>query len=351
MRADVLPLLRCPVCAAGDLAISVFRPGESGEVGEGVVWCRACRRWFPVEDGLLDLLVGDLAYEEDRQRFAATWSGRLAGLGLAAAEPPSGESPQRLQSVQQGHFDWYARNDTQSYRQYEEMPFWRAADRIAFTPWREEVRPGARLLDVGCAQGRSTFKLLDLDLDVVAFDVSKLLVRQAIERRRRNGCRARVTFLAADGARFPFVDDAFDHVLVYGVLHHLPDPGEACREVARVLRGGGTYFGSENNRTALRALFDVVQKWCPLWHEEAGPDPLIGKRELERWFAGSGVEITTRSSVFLPPHLINAFSAESGYRLLAFFDRVGRALGPLGRHGGLILVHGVKGELRSSEGG
>ncbi len=342
MRADIPGLLRCPTCGADKLSSSVFRPGGDGEIRDGVVWCPACSAWYPVADGLLDLLVGELAYTADRQRFAAEWSERLSGLGLTAGATQTGDTAQRLQRTQQDHFDWYARNDTQSYTQYEAMPFWRAADRIAFTPWRDEIQPAARLLDVGCAQGRSTFKLLDLDIDVAAFDVSKLLVRQAIERYRRGNYRARVTFLAADGARFPFANAVFDHVLIYGVLHHLPDPSGACREVARVLKQGGTYFGSENNRTALRTLFDAVHRLCPLWHEEAGPEPLISKRDFESWFAVTKVEIDTRCSVFLPPHLINIFSAENGYRLLAFFDRLGRALGPLGRHGGLILVRGVK---------
>ena len=50
------------------------------------------------------------------------------------------------------------------------------------------------------------------------------------------------------------IDSSFDYVLIYGVLHHLPDAGFACREVARTLKPGGIYFGLENNETIFRKI-------------------------------------------------------------------------------------------------
>jgi len=60
------------------------------------------------------------------------------------------------------------------------------ADTIAFDNWRKDIRPSTRLLDIGCAQGRSTYKLMDLNVQIVAFDISKRLIRQAIERYRQS---------------------------------------------------------------------------------------------------------------------------------------------------------------------
>src|SRR5262249_42720873 len=158
----------------------------------------------------------------------------------------------------------------------------RAVDAVTFGDWRRAIRPGTRLIDIGCAQGRSTFKLMDLPIGIVAFDVSKALVRQAIARQRRGRHRARATFFVGDASVLPFVNEVFDYVLVYGVLHHLPDPRATCQEISRVLRLGGTCFFCENNQTALRAAFEFVQRLRPLWYEEAGKHAQMSRQELQR---------------------------------------------------------------------
>lgn len=342
MRQTVVPLLRCAACQAGDLAHSDFELAEDGATQDGALYCQACGHWYPVEDGLLELLAGRLAYHEDRQRFWDRFDDRLTKLGLRPDADQIDTNAAELQAAQQQHFDWYANNTTQTYGEYEQTSFWQAADELAFEPWREEIRSGSRVLDVGSAQGRSSFKLMDLDIDIVGFDVSKNLVRQAIQRYRTGTHAGRATFFVADASTFPFVDEVFDYVLVYGVLHHLPDPSATCREVARVLKRGGAYFGSENNQTVFRAPFDLLQKIKPIWHEEAGPEALISDQTLRQWFQPTTVSIETTTRVFLPPHLINLLSGSAGYGLLRSTDRIGRAIPFIRDNGGLILVHGTK---------
>jgi ubiquinone/menaquinone biosynthesis C-methylase UbiE len=250
---------------------------------DGVVWCEDCRQWYPIEGRLLDLLIGPLAYADDRARFWSQNEARLRTLELAP-ESEADTSSKALQKHQQRHFDWYAENEDQSYFEYEHTPFWQAADLIAFEPWKRAIAPGSWLLDVGCAQGRSTFKFMDCDIQIVAFDVSKALVRQAIARYQAGEHRARAVFLAADASRFPLRDGSFDTVLVYGVLHHLADPGIACQEISRVLAPGGSYIGQENNQSLFRGIFDALQWLIPQWHEEAGPEAIISSQRLREWF-------------------------------------------------------------------
>ncbi|MGH9368577.1 MAG: class I SAM-dependent methyltransferase [Thermoanaerobaculia bacterium] len=320
-----------------------FEVDACGETVTGVVSCSACEAWFPVEDGILELLHGELAYEQDRARFASSHQDSLKTLGLPARTADSRNKHAEAVRRQQEHFDWYADNEEQTYSTYEATPFWRAADAIAFGEWRREVRPGGKLLDVACAQGRSTFPWIDLDLDIIAFDISKPLVRQARDRIRKAGGRASTDFLVADASRFPFVSDRFDYVVTYGVLHHLPDPAQACGEIMRVLKAGGTYFGSENNKTVFRGLFDVLQRVLPLWHEEAGAEPLISRRDLQMWLEPHDARVKTRTSVFLPPHLVNLVGPAAAEKLLRLTDRLADAVPWVRHQGGLILVKGVKG--------
>jgi len=327
------------------LRCEAFSDGAEG-VDRGVVWCAACGSWFPIEGGVLELLRESLAYADDRARFWAAHEPQMRARDLGpdrrGRARTGADAHDASVREQQAHFDWYAHNDEQTYTAYEAMPFWRAADALAFGPWRREVGAGRRLLDVACAQGRSTFPWMDLDLDIVAFDVSRKLIREAAARYREARPRARATFLVANAADFPFASDAFDYVLAYGVLHHMPDPAHTCREIGRVLRPGGVFFGSENNRTVFRRIFDALQARRPLWHEEAGSHALISRGDLRRWLEPLGFRAAFRTSVFVPPHAVNRLDPTGALGMLRRTDRLARAIPFLRGQGGLILVEARK---------
>jgi ubiquinone/menaquinone biosynthesis C-methylase UbiE/uncharacterized protein YbaR (Trm112 family) len=319
-----------------------FDKTPDGRVIEGVHWCDDCRAWYPISGGVLELLPARLAYHEDRDQFRSNHAARLEALGLARAASTAAAPAESPEAAQQRHFDWYALNATQTYDAYECTPFWQAVDSLTFREWRKQIVRGSWLLDVGCAQGRSCSHFQDCDITVVGFDVSKALVRQAHQRYSRNGQGARMTFFVGDASRFPFVESTFDYVLVYGVLHHLEDPARACAEISRVLKRSGTYFGLENNLTALRPVFDFLMRLWPMWHEEAGAKPLMSGRELTDWFAAAGMSIDTHSSTVVPPHLANRLSTTAAMRLIAATDAVLRKLPFLRRHGGLLVASGTK---------
>jgi ubiquinone/menaquinone biosynthesis C-methylase UbiE/uncharacterized protein YbaR (Trm112 family) len=346
LRTELVACLRCAVCGEAGLKHHTFEQTEDTII-DGVLWCTNCDAWYPIEDRLLELLAGDLAYGEDRRMFWQRYADQLKALGLKPDQQPLQAASTEQQAVQQKHFDWYAHSEKQTYSEYEQMPFWVAADRLAFDPWRAEIKPGAWLLDVGCAQGRSTFKVMDLDLNIVGIDVSKHLVRQAIERYTQGDYPARASFIAADASRLPFVDRTFDYVLIYGVLHHLPAPDQTCQEVVRVLKDDGVYLGSENNRTIFRAMFDWLQKLLPIWHEEAGPEALISRTQLDAWFAGAPIQLETQTRVFLPPHALNLVSPQRAYQILRLTDSIGQSIGFLRGNGGLIVVKGSKHRAQS----
>lgn len=347
MKADILTRLRCPACGSTRLDSKEFVK-ENDEVIEGVVWCDSCRAWFPIEEGFLDFLTGPLAYAEEKERFWKKRQTELSALGLAAPDAEKEKADRKSATEgeaqalhQREHFDWYASNEEQRYSEYEVTPFWRAADRIAFEPWKAEIQANARpdrwLLDVGCAQGRSTFHFMDEDLNVVGFDISRKCIQEAARRYREGQFRARATFIVADGSAFPLRESTFDYVLIYGVLHHLANPGETCREVGRVLKPEGVYFGQENNATSFRAIFDLVQKMWPIWHEEAGPEAIISTDRLAGWLKPGGFRLSARTSVFVLPHVINLTTENAGYRILRSLDQAMAKVPWVSRNGGLII--------------
>lgn len=340
MHLKSLALLQCPSCGHSDLKLHMIRPYRNDEADEAIVYCEKCLSWYPVENGVLELLTAPLWYVADREHFYGRHAAEFKKLNLesphrAAANDPAGYE---AQSLQQKHFDWYAANDTQSYNAYEQTPFWKAEDDFAFGQWKAKMKPGTRVLDIGSAQGRSAFPFRELDIDLVGMDISKKLVSQSVQRYRNEPCRARYTFLVADASRLPVNSGNFDYVVIYGVLHHLPDPGETCREVYRVLKPGGVYFGSENHESYFRKIFDLMMKLKPLWYEEAGAEPLLSKKKFETWFGSLPCKKEYYYSVFLPPHVFNWFSHRFARTMLRITDFLGNLLPFFKRAGGLILI-------------
>lgn len=341
MKEKILQQLCCAVCRDPNLAWHSYENQAKDEIKEGVVWCTSCQYWYPIEDGLLEFLPPKLAYQDDRTRFGHKYQKDLQTRGLDIHKTDSSSESVELQKKQQDHFDWYSNNEVQDYNSYERLPFWEAVDAATFTAWRKRIQPEKWLLDIGCAQGRSTFKLMDLPLTIVGFDISKNAIRDALKRYRAQPHQAEAIFFCADGSNLPFKMQSFDYILIYGVLHHLPDPGFTCGQIAQILKPNGIYFGSENNQTVFRSIFDLLMKVKPLWYEEAGTEPLISEKQFREWFANTPVKVEINTHVFVPPHLVNLMGQRLGKLFLSLTDSIGKLIPFIRKNGGLIQCYGT----------
>ncbi len=108
------------------------------------------------------------------------------------------------------------------------------------------LRPGDRLLDLGCGFGRHAFEALRRGAHVVACDLGIDELQQV---------RATVAAMweadevapgvvletaNGDATHLPFADGAFDRVIASEVMEHIDDDVAALAELTRVLRPGGT---------------------------------------------------------------------------------------------------------------
>jgi 2-polyprenyl-3-methyl-5-hydroxy-6-metoxy-1,4-benzoquinol methylase len=123
----------------------------------------------------------------------------------------------------------------------------RTADRLVrFAP---APRPGARLLDVGCATGAYLEFMRDLGWDVhgVEMDEGAVVTARSLGLSVR---QATMTDLRAD------VDGTFDHIAVGHVIEHTHDPLAALRTTWSVLRPGGRiWVGTPNLASVGSRLF------------------------------------------------------------------------------------------------
>ncbi len=108
------------------------------------------------------------------------------------------------------------------------------------------LRPGDRVLDMGCGAGRHAFEMYRRGGDVIAFDQDAdelSQVRDLFVAMREAGevpLGAEADVKEGDALALPFADDEFDRVVAAEVLEHIPADLQAIGELARVLRPGGT---------------------------------------------------------------------------------------------------------------
>jgi SAM-dependent methyltransferase len=118
----------------------------------------------------------------------------------------------------------------------------------------------ARVLEVGCGAGwlwAEASAHLPMGLYLTLTDLSPGMVAEAVarvgglERHRRVGGRV------ADAQALPFAADSFDVVVANHMLYHVPDPGSAVAELARVVRPDGVLMAGTVGADHLRELAEI----------------------------------------------------------------------------------------------
>jgi SAM-dependent methyltransferase len=126
------------------------------------------------------------------------------------------------------------------------------------------LAPGARVLDLGCGEGRHVHAFhLAPGVQTVGLDADGPSLAKAAAGVEMLGAGKEGTLLIrGDAYRLPFDDGAFDVVVCSEVLEHLGEVDAALAEIGRVLKSGG------------RLAVSVPRAWPEriCWALAAGPD-------------------------------------------------------------------------------
>ncbi len=150
-----------------------------------------------------------------------------------------------------------------------------------------------RVLDAGCGPGHTALAFAPRVTAVVGVDLTEAMLAQARRLATERGI-ANATFERGDVEALAFPDATFDLATSRFSAHHYPHPRQAARELARVLRPGGTLL-----------LIDTVAP------DDAAQDRFLNRIETLRdpshvrdhtiaeWhamLAGAGFRATTRQT-------------------------------------------------------
>lgn len=128
--------------------------------------------------------------------------------------------------------EWFSRNEAFSYLDVDLESQVRIEKVFHIFNKLINKSSGRSLLDIGCADGRMSAKLLDLGYSVYGMDVSPSLIKEA----KKKGVKTKV-FDAADG--LPYKDETFDFIFAGEIIEHLIDTEFIMKEINRVLKVGG----------------------------------------------------------------------------------------------------------------
>ncbi len=144
------------------------------------------------------------------------------------------------------------------------------------------IDPGLIVADVGTGTGILAAELAALGLHVIGVDNSSRMLDAARAKLEADDLLGRVELRRGEAHRLPIDDAEVDAAFAHMVLHYLPSPGEALRDMARIVRPGGRvvvvdFLQHEHEwmRQELRVVWlGFPEATVREWFEQAGLEDL-----------------------------------------------------------------------------
>lgn len=183
------------------------------------------------------------------------------------------------------HVDWFYNNVWRDPRLVE--IHWMPRIRRIVDRARER---GGRVLEIGCGYGMISLELARNGLHVVGVDLSEASIEIAEKYRDENPHRegfGSLEYRSGDIMDLTFAEGAFDTVVFFRSLHHLPEAEKLMQHLHRWLKPSGGLLASEPVRAHVSrdtAFFAaLLRTLLPTWQDAEAR--LGGPWSEERWDA------------------------------------------------------------------
>lgn len=150
------------------------------------------------------------------------------------------------------------------HRWYCRTGHWKQTVTDALLPWAlRGVELGDDVLEVGPGPGLTTDVLRHRAARLTAVEIDDHLAASLTERMRGTN----VTVVHGDATRLPFPNASFSGAVCFTMLHHVPSvelQDELLAQVARVLRPGATFAGSDSRTSLMFRLIHINDTLVPV---------------------------------------------------------------------------------------
>ncbi len=148
----------------------------------------------------------------------------------------------------------YRREDAEMYdRQAREMGWY--GHEALYGLMHEYVRRGQTLLDMGIGTGLSTEPFHRAGLQVSGFDSSDAMLLTCADK----GFVGQLVRHDLRNPPYPYADATYDHIVSLAVLHLMTDLGPVFREASRIVKPGGIFGFSVEERKENDGSFHLVK--------------------------------------------------------------------------------------------
>lgn len=113
------------------------------------------------------------------------------------------------------------------------------------------------VLEIGCGIGTDGFEFAKNGARYVGVDLTPNSINLAKERFELFNVKGEFKVVNAE-ERLPFLDNSFDHVYSFGVIHHSPNSQGIVDEMYRILRPGGNFTVMLYNKSSINYYAEIM---------------------------------------------------------------------------------------------
>ncbi len=193
-----------------------------------------------------------------------------------------------------------------------------------FSVFRDYIKNGDKVLDIGCGNGRLLGLLKGIEVEYIGIDNSEKLIETAREKHPQE------KFLVASALKLPFPENSFGKIFLIAVLHNIPSEEfrlKILEEIKRVLKPGGVL---------ILTVWDVWRKEAIILILKYLLLKLIGKSKLDfkDVFKSWGKEKINRYYHFFTKKELKNLAKKTGFKI----KRVGVAKNETGKRSNIYLI-------------
>jgi arsenite methyltransferase len=112
------------------------------------------------------------------------------------------------------------------------------------------VKPGERVLDIGCGSGANAIALAERlagEVHVTGIDSSEPMLAIGSQDLKNHACNKQIDLQYGDANHLPFSENTFDSAMMIQVLEYAKDGVAMLAEARRVLKPGGRLFVADTD--------------------------------------------------------------------------------------------------------